>query len=377
MSVPGRCTVPDGQSGGVDPAALADVARDLLRAAPGDFVAARTARQRAVRKDDRELAAAIGKLKKPAPAAWIVDLLASEAALDDAVDLGPALRQAQASADPQQIATLRKQRSQVVAALADTGADRASAAGHPPTPAVLEQVRATIEAGMADPHAGAAIRSGLLLRPLESVGFEDVDLTDAVAVPDAVPDAWSGSDAPPIPITAGRRGARRPAAPGPADDEPGTPDEPGIPDEPGTPDEPDAPDGPGTPDEPDAPDGPDAIAEPDAPDGPDLPAPDEDQRDPAAERREAREAEAAARRASRQADAALDQAESALEDVEDRRADLDRRRRDLERQLSALDQERADLDAEAERLGQERDDAEAASDRAREALVAARHHRRR
>ncbi|WP_146234171.1 hypothetical protein [Curtobacterium sp. MCPF17_046] len=347
MSVPGRRTVPDGQSGGVDPAALADVARDLLRAAPGDFVAARTARQRAVRKDDRELAAAIGKLKKPAPAAWIVDLLASEDALDDAVDLGPALRQAQASADPQQIATLRKQRSQVVAALADTGADRASAAGHPPTPTVLEQVRATIEAGMADPHAGAAIRSGLLLRPLEAVGFEDVDLTDAVAVPDAVPDAWSGSDAPPIPITAGRRGARRPAALGPADDEPGTPDEP------------------------------DAAAEPDAPDGPDVPAPDEDQRDPAAERREAREAEAAARRASRQADAALDQAESALEDVEDRRADLDRRRRDLERQLSALDQERADLDAEAERLGQERDDAEAASDRAREALVAARHHRRR
>ncbi|PZE64798.1 hypothetical protein [Curtobacterium sp. MCBD17_021] len=342
----------------MDPAALADVARNLLRAAPGDFVAARTARQRAARKDDRELAAAIGKLKKPAPAAWIVDLLASEDALDDAVDLGPALRQAQASADPQQIATLRKQRSQVVAALADTGADRAAAAGHPPTPAVLEQVRATIEAGMADPHAGAAIRSGLLLRPLESVGFEDVDLTDALAVPDAVPDAWSGSDAPPIPITAGRRGARRPAGRGRADDERAVPDEPDAPDEPNAPAEPDAP------------------GEPDGPAEPDAPAHDDDQRDPVAERRAAREAEAAARRASRQADAALDQAESALEDVEDRRADLDRRRRDLERQLAALDQERADLDAEAERLGQERDDAEAASDRAREALVAARRRRR-
>lgn len=318
----------------MDSAALADVARDLLRTAPGDFVADRTTRQRAVRTDDRELAAAIGKLRKPTPAAWIVDLLASENALDDAVDLGPALRQAQASADPQQIATLRKQRSQVVAALADTGAARAEAAGHPPTPAVLEQVRATIEAGMADPHAGAAIRSGFLLRPLESVGFEDVDLTDALAVPDAVPDAWSGSDAPPIPITAGRRGARRSRDSGPAQD---------------------------------APDEPDARK---------SPAADEDQRDPAAERRSAREAEAAARRASRDADAALDQAESALEDVEDRRTELHRRRRDLERQLSALDHERADLDVEAERLGQERDDAEAASDRAREALVVARRHRR-
>ncbi|WIB11979.1 MULTISPECIES: hypothetical protein [unclassified Curtobacterium] len=318
----------------MDSAALADVARDLLRTAPGEFVADRTTRQRAVRTDDRELAAAIGKLRKPTPAAWIVDLLASENALDDAVDLGPALRQAQASADPQQIATLRKQRSQVVAALADAGAARAEAAGHPPTPAVLEQVRATIEAGMAGPHAGAAIRSGLLLRPLESVGFEDVDLTDALAVPDAVPDAWSGSDAPPIPITAGRRGARRSRDSGPAQD---------------------------------APDEPDARK---------SPAADEDQRDPAAERRSAREAEAAARRASRDADAALDQAESALEDVEDRRTELHRRRRDLERQLSALDHERADLDVEAERLGQERDDAEAASDRAREALVVARRHRR-
>ncbi|PZF11425.1 hypothetical protein DEJ25_10190 [Curtobacterium sp. MCPF17_011] len=360
----------DGQSGGVDSAALADIARELLRTAPGDFVADRTTRQRAVRTDDRELAAAIGKLRKPTPAAWIVDLLASENALDDAVDLGPALRQAQASADPQQIATLRKQRSEVVAALADTGADRAAAAGHPATPAVLDQVRATIEAGMADPHAGAAIRSGLLLRPLESVGFEDVDLTDALAVPDAVPDAWSGSDAPPIPITAGRRGARRSRESGPAEDVPATPDEPQTADEPQTPGEAEKPD------ETDAPGEPDTSEEPDAPDARKSPAADEDQRDPAADRRAARQAEAAARRASRDADAALDQAESALEDVEDRRTDLDRRRRDLERQLSALDHERADLDAEADRLGQERDDAEAASDRAREALVAARRHRR-
>lgn len=326
----------------MDPAALADAARALLRAAPADFVRERTARQRAVRKGDRDLAAAIGRLRKPAPAAWIVDLLADDGALDDAVGLGPALRQAQADADPQEIATLRKQRSRLVQALAATGAERAEAAGHPATPAVLELVRATIEAGMADPHAGAAIRSGLLLRPLESVGFEDVDLTDALAVPDAVPDAWSGSDAPPIPITAGRRGARRTVGGGPADTAPGSDT---------------------------------GAADTDTDTGTDERTPEPEPRDPVAARRAARAAETAARRASRDADAALDDAESALDDVEDRRTDLDHRREDLERRLRDLDREQADLDAEAERLRRARDDAEAASDRARDALTAVRRRR--
>lgn len=333
----------------MDPAALAAAARALLRAAPADFVRERTARQRAVRKDDRDLAAAIGRLRKPAPAAWIVDLLADDGALDDAVGLGPALRRAQADADPQEIATLRKQRSRLVQALAATGAERAEAAGHPATPAVLELVRATIEAGMADPHAGAAIRSGLLLRPLESVGFEDVDLTDALAVPDAVPDAWSGSDAPPIPITAGRRGARRTVGGGPADSAPGS--------------------------DTGAADTDTADTDTDTDTGTDERTPEPEPQDPVAARRAARAAETAARRASRDADAALDDAESALDDVEDRRTDLDHRREDLERRLRDLDREQADLDAEAERLRRARDDAEAASDRARDALTAVRRHR--
>lgn len=340
----------------MDPAALADAARALLRAAPADFVRERTARQRAVRKGDRDLAAAIGRLRKPAPAAWIVDLLADDGALDDAVGLGPALRRAQADADPKEIATLRKQRSRLVQALAATGAERAEAAGHPATPAVLELVRATIEAGMADPHAGAAIRSGLLLRPLESVGFEDVDLTDALAVPDAVPDAWSGSDAPPIPITAGRRGARRTVGGGPADTAPDT----GVADT-------DTDTDTGTADT--------DTGAADTDTGTDERTSEPEPRDPAAARRAARAAETAARRASRDADAALDDAESALDDVEDRRTDLDHRREDLERRLRDLDREQADLDAEAERLRRARDDAEAASDRARDALTAVRRHR--
>lgn len=296
---------------------FADVARELLLVAPQDFVAERTARQRAARKDDRALATAVGKLRKPAPAAWVIDLLAHDGALDDAVDLGPALRKAQADADPDAIRTLRRQRAEVVDALAQAGADLASDAGHPVTPAVLEQVRSTIEAAMADPHAGAAVRSGLLVTALESVGFDAVDLDGALADPDAVPDAWSGSDAPPIPISQARGARKASRASRPAQR--------------------------------DAPESePDAEPEP--------------KRDPAADRKAARQAETAARTESRDADAALDTAEADLEQAEERRAELQR----------ALEQ----AEAEITRLEAARDEAEAASDRARDVLHAAQEHRR-
>lgn len=294
---------------------FADVARELLLVAPQDFVAERTARQRAVRQDDRALATAIGRLRKPAPAAWVIDLLAHDGALDDAVDLGPALLKAQADADPDAIRTLRRQRTEVVDALAQAGADLASDAGHPVTPAVLEQVRSTIEAAMADPHAGAAVRSGLLVTALESVGFDAVDLDGALADPDAVPDAWSGSDAPPIPISQARGARKASRASRPAQR--------------------------------DAPE-PDADPEP--------------KRDPAADRKAARQAETAARTESRDADAALDTAEADLEQAEERRTGLQR----------ALEQ----AEAEISRLETARDEAEAASDRARDVLHAAQEHRR-
>jgi len=294
---------------------FADVARELLLVAPQDFVAERTGRQRAVRQDDRALATAIGRLRKPAPAAWVIDLLAHDGALDDAVDLGPALRKAQADADPDAIRTLRRQRTEVVDALAQAGADLASDAGHPVTPAVLEQVRSTIEAAMADPHAGAAVRSGLLVTALESVGFDAVDLDGALADPDAVPDAWSGSDAPPIPISQARGARKASRASRPAQRDAAEPD-----------------------------------AEP------------EPKRDPAADRKAARQAETAARTESRDADAALDTAEADLEQAEERRAELQR----------ALEQ----AEAEITRLEAARDEAEAASDRARDVLHAAQEHRR-
>jgi len=167
-----------------------------------------------------------------------------------------------------------------------------------------------------DPAGGV-----LLVTALESVGFDAVDLDGALADPDAVPDAWSGSDAPPIPISQAR-GARKASRAS-------------------------------RPTRRDAPE-PDAELESD-------PEP-EPKRDPAADRKAARQAETAARTESRDADAALDTAEADLEQAEERRAELQR----------ALEQ----AEAEITRLEAARDQAEAASDRARDVLHAAQEHRR-
>ncbi|WJY00282.1 hypothetical protein [Curtobacterium sp. 458] len=324
---------------------FSEVVGELLLVAPGDFVRARTERQRAVRKDDRALATRIDGLRKPAPAAWVVDLLVHDAALDEAIDLGPALRDAQASADPEEIATLRKQRARLVRCLTDRGAALAAEAGHDVTRAVLDQVAATIEAAMMDPRAAAAVRSGLLVRPLESVGFDGVDLDGALADPDAVPDAWSGSDAEPIPIdhAPSRQRSRRGGDHG---------------------------------DDGSSATGSTRASRPTARRRAAEPATGPDDDVPVPDRGALRRAAADARRASREADAALDAAEEALDAADTRRRDLEERREGLAAELERLDRDLADLADEAERLRGTRDDAEAASDRARAELDAARDRRR-
>lgn len=74
-----------------------DVAAELYAVKPSAFVAARTAAARSARDaGDRELAAAIGKLRRPAVAAWAVNLLTRdrENGLTQLLVLGEELREA-------------------------------------------------------------------------------------------------------------------------------------------------------------------------------------------------------------------------------------------------------------------------------------------
>ncbi len=163
---------------------LGAVADELYALPPQEFVAARDAQARELRPDDRGLASAVGTLRRPTPAAWAINLLARDGLVDELDAVGGRLRTAQETADRQAITALSRERRELVRELARRAGDLAAEAGHPLSPAVLDGVAETLQAALADPDAAAAVRSGRLLRGLESVGFEPVDLEGAVAVPE-------------------------------------------------------------------------------------------------------------------------------------------------------------------------------------------------
>jgi len=163
-------------------ASLAEIAHELYALPPGDFTAARNAS--AVEAADRELADAVRALRKPAPAAWVVNLLAREEAdrLDALLALGPELRAAQDSGDRAEFTRLGRERREATNALVETGSRLAAKHDRAVARSVLDLVAETLQAATIDPAAAEAVRAGVLVKPFTSVGFEPVDLTDAVAL---------------------------------------------------------------------------------------------------------------------------------------------------------------------------------------------------
>ncbi|MFF2272279.1 transposase [Agromyces sp. NPDC058136] len=162
--------------------ALIDEAAALYALRPEEFTAARNGRGRRLRDDDRELADAVLALRRPAPAAWLVNQLVRHRGdeLDELLALGAELRAAQAELDAPTLARLAKQRRALVAALARGAGTLAEELDVPVRQPVLDEVAQTLTAGMVDASAADAVRSGRLVRGLEAVGLE-VDLDGAVA----------------------------------------------------------------------------------------------------------------------------------------------------------------------------------------------------
>jgi hypothetical protein len=165
---------------------LAAIADDLYSLPPAEFIAARGVQVKEA-AGDRELASRLKELRKPAPAAWVVNLLVRERRdeIEELLDLGAELRAAQSSLDRAEITRLAKERRTVVTALARAGGAIAAEAGQKVQPAVVDAVADTLDAALADAEAADAIRTGRLLRPLQTIGFEPVDLAEAVALPEA------------------------------------------------------------------------------------------------------------------------------------------------------------------------------------------------
>lgn len=161
---------------------LTEAADALYGLVPEEFTAARNERAADAKRADPALAKRIAALRRPSPSAWLVNRLAREHAerLGDLVGLGGELADAQSSGDGRAMTALAAERRSAVGDLLRAAIAVADAADRSPSRAVLDEVEQTLVAATVSAEAGAAIRSGRLVRALQAVGF-DVELDGAVA----------------------------------------------------------------------------------------------------------------------------------------------------------------------------------------------------
>ncbi|MBF6216816.1 hypothetical protein IU479_01665 [Nocardia abscessus] len=151
-----------------------DVAHDLYGLAPAEFVAARADRAaEAKQAGDKQLAAAIGKLRKPTLTAWAANLLARAAPgeVADLLRLGAALAAAQRKLSAERLRSLTAQRQQLVNALAKKAGALAAEHGHPVGEGVVREVGQTLAAALADPEVAERLRTGTLATAASYEGF--------------------------------------------------------------------------------------------------------------------------------------------------------------------------------------------------------------
>jgi hypothetical protein len=163
-----------------------DVADELYRLPPEEFIAARRQREAEAKADgDRDLAAQIAGLGKPSTAAWVVNLLAHEKPDEVAqlVELGGLLREAQENLAGDELKALDVQRRRLVAALTRQARSLAYEHGHQVSTGVADQVEETLRAAMADPDAGEALVAGHLTTALSYSGLGTPQRADLRVVP--------------------------------------------------------------------------------------------------------------------------------------------------------------------------------------------------
>ena len=135
---------------------------------------ARTTYEQQARADgDRALAAEIKALGKPSTPAWVCNVLVRHhrEEIENLVELGGLLREAQENLEGDQLRALDVQRRQLVNALTRQSRALANQLGHPVSGAVGQQVEETLRAAMSDPEAGEALLEGRITAPMTYSGL--------------------------------------------------------------------------------------------------------------------------------------------------------------------------------------------------------------
>ena len=162
---------------------LTEAATHLYALPLEEFTAERNARAKSA--DDKLLSGQIRRLPKPSMAAWLVNMLVQHRrdAVDEALELGMALRNAQEELDQKRMKELGQQRQRLLSGLGTVGISLAKELGHGVSATVAAEVEQTFRAAMTDADAAAAVSTGRLLRVLSASGWDAVDLEGAVGGP--------------------------------------------------------------------------------------------------------------------------------------------------------------------------------------------------
>ena len=144
---------------------LEQVADELYALAPAAFTAARDEQAGPSRAaGDACVAGEIKKLRLPTASAWLVNLLAREDSgqVDDLLELGQSLREAQQALDGDRLRELSAERRRLVAALTQEVQRLAAEAGQAVSAQVEREVQDTLEAALAEEGMADAVLSGRL-----------------------------------------------------------------------------------------------------------------------------------------------------------------------------------------------------------------------
>lgn len=148
--------------------------RRLYGLEPGEFVAARGAAVRELRREGRrDEAAAVEGLRKPSVAAWIVNRLARDEAglVGELLEAGARLGEVQLRAGaPRELrAAIDAEAAALEALMRRAGplAARSGSGGEAP----LRHARETLHAAALDPDLAGEVRRGVLVREQQAVGF--------------------------------------------------------------------------------------------------------------------------------------------------------------------------------------------------------------
>jgi hypothetical protein len=196
----------------VDADPLADIAADLYGREPDEFVAVRDEyAKRARAAGNRQLAAAVGKLRRPTVGAWLVNLLSRERSdlVGELLALGEELRAAQRNLRGGEMRDLSQRRRRLIAQLKREAAELVSRDYHRAN-LPLTEVESTLGAALADPEVAELVRAGQLTKTVSYAGFGETPrpqlrlLQGGAAAEPAAPGRDKSDKGQVAPIDAGR-----------------------------------------------------------------------------------------------------------------------------------------------------------------------------